>query len=204
MFFFACLITFLCFVSVVAYADFWRQVLNISQKRHTPVLPYLSNIPSLINQDVAVKNFSFEKYIVKKFNKEQFNCFYWRGDAHTDELLPMMNAYPNMEFDFSDELGTVSIALICRWNGQFANNEIEWSTHDLINRYKEYERETKRTVFVIFGIGGTPEAPEELFMAPLSKIPRHAEKISREFLILYKKADVNTAFSLNKQSMRLS
>ena len=55
----------------------------------------------------------------------------------------------------------------------------------VISQYKEYADTIKIPVFVVIGVAGDPEKPEELFIVPLQKMENCT--ISKNELMKYKK-----------------
>ena len=59
---------------------------------------------------------------------------------------------------------------VCKWRKRFDKGVIEWAHAYQIKNYLAYEKATKIKVFVVIGVGGTPDKPERMFIAPLQKV----------------------------------
>jgi len=53
--------------------------------------------------------------------------------------------------------------------GEKAN--LNWTTKEKLQRYRDFERNSKDPVYVAIGVGGEPYSPERLFPAPLDELP---------------------------------
>lgn len=82
-------------------------------------------------------------------------------------------------------------AVECKYRSYLTEN-FEWTSQEKIHIYNAYARERKIPTFVIFGIGGTPSAPDEVIIAPLDKLQQpnitakylrslHHHELSRTF-----------------------
>jgi hypothetical protein len=187
---------------VIACGFFFSFRKRFIRRQRVPVLPYLSDHYSAVRRENWVKGYQFEKFVVSKFDKSFFSCVNWRGDKSYHDVFPVANSYPDLEFDFSDNTGKVCFAIECKWRDEYEENSVPWATHKQIDQYKAYERESGRKVFIFLGVGGLPGEPEELFIIPLSKIPRHLDILSTQFLQDYKKQNLADNFFLNKHSLR--
>ena len=64
-------------------------------------------------------------------------------------------------------------------------NGIEWAQDYQIKNYKEYADKLSIPVYVVIGVGGEPEKPNELFIVPLAEM--NSNTISKSELRNYKK-----------------
>ena len=158
--------------------------------------------PEFLNPN-WIKGYAFEKYIVGKFDRTYFSLFFWNGDKRADGIYPVTGSNPDLEYDYRDNASVISFAVECKWRSQFVDGSVEWAGHDQIEQYKTYERNSGRTVFVILGVGGEPNDPQEMFIVPLSRIPRHMDRLKTTFLAPFKRNNIQANFFLNKQAMRL-
>ena len=169
-------------------------------RRHSPVLPYYSEKSPEAKIRDAVAAFEFEKYVVARFDMSRFNLFYWKGSRDISH-----DAYinPVLEFDYQENTAVVPFAIECRWMRDFENNGVMWATFDEIERYKNYERSSLRTVFVVIGVGGETSYPKNLFIVPLSRIPRHMEVLTLDFLEQFRRTEADAPFQFSRNSLRL-
>lgn len=163
----------------------------------------MSTLPPELLDANWIKGYEFEKFVVSKFDRSYFSLFFWNGDKQVNGIYPVTSCNPDLEFDYHDSSGPILFAVECKWRGGFVENKVEWATHDQIERYKTYERSSGRVVFVVLGIGGEPANPSELFIVPLSKIPRHMEQFTAAFLSQFRRENLQSNFYLHKKAMRL-
>lgn len=190
-------------ITALLYPCYSLYLRHRSRPDVTPFLPYISSIPVEFLNANWIKGYQFEKYIVSKFDRNYFCLFFWNGDKRADGIYPVTSSNPDLEYDYRDAGSIISFAVECKWRSQFVNNQVQWAEHDQIEQYKRYERSSGRIVFVVLGVGGEPNDPQEMFTVPLSKIPRHMDMLTAEFLAPYKRQNLQANFFLNKQAMRL-
>lgn len=118
------------------------------------------------------KGHEFEKFIVPLFNKEYFKLKVWQGDKKADNgVYADSNRDPDMLFCYKPKYGREHhFAVECKWRKGFTEGKVKWAHEYQINRYMEYQQENRLKVFVIIGIGGTPNNPEEVYVVRLDHI----------------------------------
>jgi hypothetical protein len=176
----------------LAYVIWRRKMLT----RSSGVFPYFSiNSPEARIED-AVKAFKFEKHVVALFDRSVFTLFYWKGASATTWS-------PTLELDFEENQWKYPLSVECKWIDCISEGKVFWCSHEQIEKFKAYERDSKRTVFVVIGVGGEPSFPSELFIVPLSKIARHMDNFTMEFLAPYRRTKPQSGFTFNRQYLRL-
>jgi hypothetical protein len=95
-----------------------------------------------------------------------------------------------------------AFAIECKWRKNYFKNGIEWAQNYQIKNYKEYAEKLNIPVFVVIGVGGEPEKPEELFIVPLSKMKSNT--ITKSELANYKKdiSDARFFWDYEKNKLR--
>lgn len=84
------------------------------------------------------------------------------------------------DFKFRDRWTKKEFYVEAKFRTGLYNNKIIWCNDTQLKRYLEYNRE--RPVFLILGLGDTPDYPEFLSLIPLTQakytglFPSHAEK----------------------------
>ena len=171
-----------------------------SANTSTPVIESLSetneqdpnNESTASHQDESyAKGLAFEEFIVKRFDTNFFTVKEWRGDKQVDGVYAQSNTYPDLviNFNYRKEKVSVDFAVECKWRQSFFKNEIEWSSKQQIERYNQFSREKNIPVFVAMGIGGEPDAPEQMYIVPLDKLQNPS--VSFDELKLYRRQDPN-------------
>jgi hypothetical protein len=157
---------------------------------------------SIIFQSESEKGYDFEKFVVERFKEEYFKLREWRSDKIYNGISPDSNKYPDLEYDLITKSAKVKFAVECKWRAGFDDGKIEWAKDYQIKNYTKYQRERSvDIVFVIIGIGGIPNNPDELYIIPLNEITN---------TILYKQSITKyqrfrkSNFYLNSDTLELS
>ena len=133
------------------------------------------------------KGDAFEKYVVKNFDTHYFTLQEWRSDKYVDGIYAVSNHFPDLEVAFTFRKKNISetFAIECKWRKSYYRNGIEWAQDYQIKNYKEYADKLSIPVYVVIGVGGEPEKPNELFIVPLAEM--NSNTISKSELRNYKK-----------------
>lgn len=131
------------------------------------------------------KGDAFESFVVQQFDKKYFTLQEWRGDKYVDGNYPVSNHFPDLEVSYNWKDVKDHFAIECKWRKNYYKEAIEWAKGYQLKNYKEYANKTKLPVYVIIGVGGTPNRPKDLFVIPLKDIL--VESIDKASLIPYRK-----------------
>lgn len=159
-----------------------------SEKKITDIpvteMPYDENMAETIKETVLKelknhfpvdspqqKGLLFEKFIVEKFNKDYFQLYEWRSDKFHGGIYAASSSLPDLEYNFKTSRHNLKIAVECKWRAKFINNKVEIASEKNMENYWRYMVDRQIPVFIVLGIGGKPEAPEELYIIPLDGIP---------------------------------
>lgn len=155
--------------------------------------PTTNNKPQT-NHDNKAKGAAFEKYVVQHFSRKYFSLQEWRSDKYVDGIYAVSNHFPDLEvvFDFKSKSIKQSFAIECKWRQNFYHNGIEWAKDYQVKNYQDYATKLNIPVFVVIGLGGTPDKPQEVFIVPLAKM--NSSTITKTELTNYKKENPETAF----------
>jgi hypothetical protein len=115
------------------------------------------------------KGDAFERYVVRNFNPQYFTLHEWRGDKQVDGVYAVSNHFPDLEIVFSLPSRNIrdTFAIECKWRSGWHRNTIEWAKDVQVAHYKEYAQRVGIPVYVVIGLGGTPDAPEHVYCIPL-------------------------------------
>lgn len=116
------------------------------------------------------KGYEFEKYVVKKFDKTYFKILQWQSDKFHAGHFPLNNLHPDMVFQYTDSRTTRKFAVECKWRAELFKGRVELARMDQLNNYKEFSNRERMPVFIVLGLGGTPTAPENVYVIPLDEI----------------------------------
>lgn len=131
------------------------------------------------------KGDDFEKYVVQKFSKSYFSVLEWTGDKFVNGTYAQSNRNPDFTLKFKMKNIDVDFSVECKYRSDYYKNGVEWCSDKQIEFYKSFANEKKRPVFVVIGLGGKPNSPEELFIVPLSEMKNTF--VHKSFLQAYKK-----------------
>ncbi|MCP4352611.1 MAG: DUF4124 domain-containing protein [Desulfobacterales bacterium] len=151
------------------------------------------------------KGDAFEVYIIKKFSKKWFALKDMRSDKGVEGFYPESNKYPDLVLEYKPR--QLSFAVECKWRQKwwkqnYSGEKIDWAGGDgKIRNYKAYSEENNMPVFVAIGVGGKPDNPGELFVAPLEALKfRHTTK---EYLKRFEKKRKGEDFFLDPEKVTL-
>lgn len=158
--------TILYALYILLIKEYWLR----NRSAPTMVLPYVS--PSTTEQvsENVLKGNAFEKFVVTRFDKNYFRFLDWRSDKSHNGRFPISNSAPDMVFEYCHRDKSIPFAIECKWRAAFVDNAIQWATLKQIANYFAYQQQHHLKVFVVIGIGGSPEQPEKLFVVPLNAI----------------------------------
>lgn len=96
------------------------------------------------------------------------------------ETKVVSTRYPDLEVELKWKSTSHLFAVECKYRSSISD-VFEWTSQEKIHIYNTNARERDIPTFVIFGIGGTPSAPEEVIIAPLERLqkPHITEKYLR-------------------------
>ena len=141
------------------------------------------------------KGNNFEDYVIKLLANQKDITFAGKvSDYHKNGISATENTEPDLKFKYQQR----SFAVECKWRNSFKNGNIEWAKSYQIRNYIRYQAEKKEKVFVAIGIGGKSDAPEELFLVPLYRLPK--EFANESYIKEFKIENPNQLLHLLKKS----
>lgn len=145
---------------------------NLAIKIKAAVMEEMENYFTNKPLTPAEKGFLFETFIIEKFDKNYFRLIEWRSDKFHKGIYAASSKLPDLEYQFKTTKHKDRLSIECKWRADFNNNrKIEIAREDQLENYWRYSKEERIEVFIILGVGGKPEKPEELFIIPLREIP---------------------------------
>jgi hypothetical protein len=200
-----CILAFaLLYYSKIMFAHWFRQGYQQKAQKTALILPMPSLLSALASPDLSAtkqKGYAFEQFVVTKFPREHFRIKNWRSDKYVDGIYASSNKDPDLMIEYSDYLGTMLFAVECKWRAGFKNKYIEWAKDYQIRNYYDFQKGENAHVFIIIGVGGTEDCPQELFIIPLNDIHRNQTSLDAEFMKPYRRADVQKMFFLNTRRL---
>lgn len=127
----------------------------------------------------------FEKYIVKKFDRQYFRIKNWAGDKYVEGRYAETTPQPDLLMEFHLKGESYPFAVECKWRGKLFKGGIEFATEEQLNRYLNFQKKENIPVFVAIGIGGEAADPEHLYIIPLKRLKYNF--ITLEYLMQFEK-----------------
>jgi hypothetical protein len=126
-----------------------------------------------INTD---KGRDFETFIASIFasQKEYFVIEDWTKDIYDKRAGINVESNKNPDFIIRYKPSNERFAVECKFrSGMYKSDKIndyvvKWSYPDQIQRYNDFSKRNKMSVFIVIGLGKTPDNPEYCFCIPLS------------------------------------
>lgn len=159
-------------------------------------VPTTDSVPTATSQTASRNNDKesaeekgkeFVKLVISKFSKSYFKLKEWRSDKYEDGIYAEANTYPDLEFEFTLRDMKSAFAIECKWRKGYYKNGLEWAKEYQIKNYQNFAKEKNIPVFVVLGVGGTPNNPDEVFVLPLAQAG--SIFISQSELKQYQKTD---------------
>jgi hypothetical protein len=150
----------------------------------------------IINQNKK-KGDDFEKFIIKKFNKQYFTIKQWAGDKFIDGTYSEKTQQPDIIVEFNLRDYSKKVAIECKYRSSIYNSDVQLSYADQLKRYKEFEQKEQTDVYIVLGVGGKASKPEWLYLIPLKDLKEPF--ITKNDLLKYKK-EMWANFYLDTQS----
>ncbi|MFT3845765.1 MAG: hypothetical protein QM725_11985 [Lacibacter sp.] len=116
------------------------------------------------------KGDEFERYVIERFDKTYFNLKEWRSDKIHKGIYPESNMNPDLVYDFASNSAKARFAVECKWRADLVNNKIEWAKSYQLDNYRRFQQTERMPVFVVIGVGGQPNNPNDLYIIPLNEI----------------------------------
>ena len=173
---------------------------NLANFRDIPGFSNSNQRGSSISLSNLDKGTAFEKFVVSRFDDNYFKLIEWRSDKRINNISALMNKLPDLEFYFESNNNIQSFAIECKWREYIHDYCFEFKESQL-GIYRHYQEVTKSPVFIIIGIGNTPNSPNEVYIIPLSEIK--GNKLHDFEMQIYKRTRRDDNFFLDCKSQRL-
>ena len=146
---------------------------EIHKRLRRPYLSILNRISSITLPEHLLKGREFEDFVLSELlgigtNGNAMKLLEWRGDKTIAGVFPESNRYPDFVISLKYRK---KIALECKWRKLLSKSlEKDVFTSERIDLFKTYSEENSMPVWFIIGVGGEPNAPELLYLIPLSAV----------------------------------
>lgn len=122
----------------------------------------------------------FEQWVIERFlSSENCTLVEWRSDKSFSTngrvYRPSSSRNPDIVFCLQQNDISFRFAVECKYRTKASGTIVKESN---MQRYKEYMTETNQPVFLVFGVGGTPENPDCVYIIPLHDVSNSEIKVS--------------------------
>jgi hypothetical protein len=141
------------------------------------------------------KGIQFERWVAKRLPREFYTIKDWRGDKYVDGIYAESTQNPDLEVEFHMGQIRKPFAVECKWRRGYDQGEkpyIVWASERQIENYRAFAEAKNVPVFVVIGIGGQPDDPEEVFIVNL--ISLKYPKATAEYLGQFRRTNKNLDF----------
>ena len=143
----------------------------IKKRLNRAYLSIKNRIRAITLPEEVLKGREFEDFVLELFDLNDTNAYSlleWRSDKSTGVVNPVSNGYPDFVLEYKEGKKKKKFSVECKWRSYLPKR----LTQPLIEpeqfeRYKKYAAEKGQEVFIIFGVGGDPSMPEDLYIIPL-------------------------------------
>ena len=146
---------------------------EIHKRLRRPYLSILNRISSITLPEHLLKGREFEDFVLSELlgigtKGNAMKLLEWRGDKAIAGVFPESNRYPDFVISLKHRK---KLALECKWRKLLSKSlEKDVFTSERIDLFKTYSEENSMPVWFIIGVGGEPNAPELLYLIPLSAV----------------------------------
>lgn len=153
------------------------------------------------SDDPSAKGLAFEKFIIEQFEEHYFKIEYWQSDKEHKGRYPESNQNPDFVLRLETRSGTDKIAVECKYQSKInANAPVKFCEEYQLKNYQNFGKKNRMKVFLILGLGGMPDKPEELYILPIHSF--WANKISYNDLKKYsKKTDSKFFYDMSNKTL---
>ena len=124
----------------------------------------------IINQNKR-KGDDFEKFVVKILSKNKYlKIKRWTGDKYVDGIYDKTNQQPDLLIECMLKGEFSNFAIECKWRNGLGVNYVQIAKNEQLSRYRAIKEIDKIPVFIVLGVGGTPNRPDNLYVLPLQVI----------------------------------
>jgi len=128
--------------------------------------------------DTLMENFSnapqwkgkrFEKYILNKFDPKYFTVVEQTHSfqTNTDRFVESGN---NPDYVLRYNPSKDVFAVECKYRSHLTNKMLECCKPHQLDRYREFAKKRNIPVYLVVGLGGDDELPDDLFVIPLEQM----------------------------------
>ena len=141
------------------------------------------------------KGIQFEKWVVKRLPRDFYTIKEWREDKYVDGNYAESTKNPDLEVEFHMGQVRKPFAIECKWRQGYDHGEkpyIVWASERQIENYRSFAEGKNLPVFVVIGLGGNPDDPDEVFIVNLNSLKY--PKATAEYLGQFRRRNKELGF----------
>jgi hypothetical protein len=143
---------------------------------------------------------TFERHIVNMLNPHYFDIVEWTTDLSNKHHRQVeSDMYPDLTVRYKPT--GEQFAIECKFRSRLYNGMLHWTNDTQRARYLEFALRRNIPVFIVIGLGGTPDNPRSIYCLPLIEA-----KYSQLYPSVYKKYYHNPKHNLywdgDKETLR--
>jgi hypothetical protein len=129
----------------------------------------LKGIKYKFSEEPFMVGLRFEDYVSDLFSTKYFSLVEKTHSTETNQERYVESSM-NPDFVFRYEPSGELFAVECKYRSNL-NNEglLNWSYPEQMKRYQEFSHKRRMPVFIVIGLGGVDNDPEEMFNIPLEE-----------------------------------
>lgn len=129
----------------------------------------LKGIKYKFSEEPFMVGLRFEDYVSDLFSTKYFSLVEKTHSTETNQERYVESSM-NPDFIFRYEPSGELFAVECKYRSNL-NNEglLNWSYPEQMKRYQEFSHKRRMPVFIVIGLGGADNDPEEMFNIPLEE-----------------------------------
>jgi len=137
------------------------------------------------------KGIAFERFVVDLFltRSKYFAIHDWTNDIYDKRNGINVESNRNPDLVIRYKPTNEKIAIECKYRSNYYHNHkirdqsIKWSNPHQIKQYREFKNLNDIPVFIVIGVGGEPDKPEDMFCIPLedAKYPELFMSVLKKF-----------------------
>ena len=121
------------------------------------------------------KGLLFERYILNKFPKEDWDVVSSTMDLHK-KLKRIVESDANPDFVFRNRASGKTIAVECKYRSEYITGTKGdrgiWWKQEQGERYAQFAQKNNIPVYIVIGVGGNPKFPKTIGYIPLELIQK--------------------------------
>lgn len=109
---------------------------------------------------------AFEQWVVERMSKQHHTVKDWRTDRNARYTA---DVHPDLVLSLDLGGQEYPFAVECKWRNSLMGAGVDMS-QEQIERYQRFALDRQMPIFLIMGLGGQANAPEELYVIPLNRL----------------------------------